>query len=356
MLNQYDIIFDLTSRPLSNTDRSRLLNDFAFEFGWRPSDRLDEPVVDDFSNAHLVVEHGLENTAVITFFKNSRRYTDLNHTEQHRLLSISYNNLVDWHVQVEFDKVTFVFNRTKPLKSFMHDISRDNLENLRGEAFEQLTGKRPNPNLRALDEALISTISDWKRVLSAELNSNVTNSAFSALFNAIIFTRAVEDHFRRTHRALNGNNGFEPHGTVLESWKEYASTNKKLSEFIKGSLDKILKEKTPNYLIDVNQLKVFDNLGQRTISALFSDFYKNKFAPYDYDFSLISKHALSRIYEHYASILQSKTLNNYHFSQVFQMKRKIKPTEAFIRRSLLRVSLRNTFKSRYPLSSSDELN
>src|SRR5439155_22517170 len=38
--------------------------------------------------------------------------------------------------------------------------------------------------------------------------------------------------------------------------------------------------------------------------SLFLDFYDNRFAPYRYDFSVISKHALSRIYEKYVATLR----------------------------------------------------
>jgi hypothetical protein len=44
-----------------------------------------------------------------------------------------------------------------------------------------------------LDDALIETISFWKRNLYAEMEENISNQQFSALFNAIIFTRAVEE-------------------------------------------------------------------------------------------------------------------------------------------------------------------
>lgn len=82
MQKEYNIIVELTSEPLRDSDRYRLLNDFASEFGWRPSDSLDEPSLRDFSNAHLVVEHGLENSAVITFFKQSMRFSDLDHAKK----------------------------------------------------------------------------------------------------------------------------------------------------------------------------------------------------------------------------------------------------------------------------------
>ena len=74
MQNQYDIIMQLTSKELLDIDRPRILNDFAYELGWQPSDRLAGLTVDDFANAHLVVEHGLENTAMITFLRSPRGF------------------------------------------------------------------------------------------------------------------------------------------------------------------------------------------------------------------------------------------------------------------------------------------
>lgn len=67
MLNAYDLIVRLTSQDLSLFDRTRMLTEFAYGFGWQPSDSLDDPTALEISNAHLVVEHGLENTAVISF-------------------------------------------------------------------------------------------------------------------------------------------------------------------------------------------------------------------------------------------------------------------------------------------------
>jgi hypothetical protein len=90
-------------------DRPRILNDFAYSFGWTPSDSLDIPSTRNFANAHLIVEHGLENQAVITFLQ--RPYKDINYEEKRQLLGISYNNLVDWHIQIEPDQILYVFNR-----------------------------------------------------------------------------------------------------------------------------------------------------------------------------------------------------------------------------------------------------
>ena len=54
-----------------------------------------------------------------------------------------------------------------------------------------------------------------------------------------------------------------------------------------------------------DSLQVFNDLDRETVLRLCLDFYDNRFATtYEYDFSLISKHALSRIYEHYVSVLR----------------------------------------------------
>src|SRR5436190_1605710 len=119
MLNLYSTVEQLTSSTLSPRASIRLLNDFAAELGWKPSDH-------------------------------------------------------------------FIYNRTDPptiVESRL--ISPDNLDSLRSEAFEQITGKRPNPNIPALDDALIKTISSWKRNLVAEMGEigqSALNEVYSALF------------------------------------------------------------------------------------------------------------------------------------------------------------------------------
>jgi hypothetical protein len=152
----YNTVVRLTSSAsmLPPAERAVILNDFAYNFGWTPSDVLEIPLTNDFATAHLIIEHGLENQAVITFLQ--RRYSDLSYEERRSLLNISYNNLVDWHIQIEADQISYIFNRCDPERIVdVRRISRDNLENLRSRAFEQISGKRQNPNLPALDDALI---------------------------------------------------------------------------------------------------------------------------------------------------------------------------------------------------------
>lgn len=302
MPSLYDIITQLTSSSLPDGERSRLLNDFAYHFGWTPSDSFEVSSLGEFANAHLVVEHGLENSAVISFLR--RRFSDLDFAEKRRLLNISYNNLVDWHIQIESDQIIYVFNRSDPERIVAtYRVSRDELDSLRSTAFEQISGKRQNPNLPALDDALIETISFWKRYLSAELEGSVSNRELSALFNAIIFVRAVEDNFRRIYTSSTKEP--LPIQALLEIGVTSDATQLVLRQIILKTLERFGQDDVPQYLVDEPLLRTFDRLEQQTITALFRDFYRIKYArPYEYDFSVMSKHALSRIYERYTNLLR----------------------------------------------------
>jgi hypothetical protein len=331
----YQTVMQLTSAAsvLLPIDRPRILNDFAYSFGWTPSDSLDIPSTRNFANAHLIVEHGLENQAVITFLQ--RPYKDINYEEKRQLLGISYNNLVDWHIQIESDQILYVFNRfdlgriveTRP-------ISRNNLENLRSRAFEEISEKRQNPNLPALDDALIDTISFWKRNLYSELGNSVSNRELSALFNAIIFTRAVEDNYRRLYSSRSEE--FSNSQALFENVVR-GGNQSSIRESIISTLNYFNQRDIPQYLIDESLLSAFDGLDGQTIQALIMDFYRIKYAkPYEYDFSLISKHALSRIYERYTSLLRIVESDQLSLFPLYRKKNLTKPMEVFI---LLNLSL-----------------
>jgi len=294
MKSAYELVIDLTSENLHEADVRRALRDFSHELGWSPSYNVVEPpFVDKMARAHLVVEHGLEPAAVLTFLSRSSPLERLQRSEQYRLFGLSYNNLVDWHLCIEWDKVSVYFNRTSPPKLVERgEISATNFDRLRNEAFDEIVGRRPSPNLPTLDQALIDTISWWKRILAAELGNDIPNESFSALFNSIILVRAIEDQ-----RRWLSNEATE---VLLDVTK---SDNATLRNAIETALLKLVGSDVPKYLFDERRLAVFDKLGLDMARDLYRDFYANRFAPYTYDFSVMSKHALSRIYEHYSSIL-----------------------------------------------------
>lgn len=299
MFSLYNIVTGLTTDAPTTEDKSILAQRFASELGWTPSYYLTPSDESEYVNMHLVVEHGLENTAIISFLK--RPYSDLSDINRRRLLNISYNNMVDWHIQVEQNKVLYIYNRYNPLDNIVseQDFKRDQYDKLRSEAFEKIIGLRPSPNIPALDDALIHTISFWKRNLSAELNNNVSNESLSLLFNSIIFLRALEDNLKRYQDSGSNSN------LLLEAWLDSNGKENFIEAIFRTALKKLNQENVPNYLIDFDGLKPFNKIDKQSFSYLLNDFYTNKHSSfYKYDFSIMSMHALSRIYEKYISILK----------------------------------------------------
>jgi methylase of polypeptide subunit release factors len=304
MVDQYELIQQLTSSPFSGTEQRRRLNDFAMGLGWRPSDQLALPGTEEFASGHLVVENGLQNSAVISFLRNPFRYPELDSLQQKKLLNASYNNLIDWHIAVDYDGASFVYNRVDPPRfySYRKQISRDRVSDLSSRVFDALSTDHPSPNVLALDTALIRTISLWKRQLFADIAS-LTNEHVSALFNAIILVRAFEDHFRKTAQ------------TPVPTLRERSLDNPQ------QSIVRLLAEAIGSYrlaippkLFDVSQLGPFEALAPAASRELVGDFYRNRYVGYfDYDFSIMSKHALSRIYEHYVSLLRVRETEQESF-------------------------------------------
>ena len=100
----YETVLRLTNPELPSSQRRIALREFALLNGWRPSDEMDDyPGTERIANGHLVVEHGLDNSAVISFLRADRPFSTLDRTDQNLLLCISYNNMVDWHVFPERD-------------------------------------------------------------------------------------------------------------------------------------------------------------------------------------------------------------------------------------------------------------
>jgi len=288
-----NVVWRLTDATLADDQRRELLRLYAHEHGWRPSDEITQyPGTEDFCNGHLLVEHGLNNTAVITFLHARYPFGRLSWQDQHLLLSISYNNLVDWHLFPDQQGILRIYNRTRPFAP--HYVSLQEDPNAwRAEAFEQVAGKRPNPNVPSLDDALINTVSYWKKLLASDLALVDSPGPIAELFNAVFFVRALEDDRRRAnpnHRKL-----------LLDVLGSEAST---VWATIEQSLQRLHSVPLPTDLLDIASLKLFDKLDEETARQLFSNFYENRFAPYSYDFLLMSKHALSRIYEHYISALK----------------------------------------------------
>jgi methylase of polypeptide subunit release factors len=146
----------------------------------------------------------------------------------------------------------------------------------------------------ALDTALIRTISLWKRQLSTEVKS-AGNEEISALFNSVILVRALEDYHSKI--APNGPQSLRQRCQEVES--------PSLVYLLVDAVRALTNSKLPIELFDPQRIEVFDSLDAPTVRELVEDFYRNRYEPYfGYDFAMMSKHALSRIYEHYVSLLR----------------------------------------------------
>ncbi|MDD5010643.1 MAG: N-6 DNA methylase [Phycisphaerae bacterium] len=293
MDNGSKTIKELIEPNLSTSSQRPLLRKFAQENGWIPSFDIDYPFSKTLANGHLVVEHGLDTTAVITFLKRDNQFSYLSPQQQLGLVSISYNNLVDWHLFPDLYGLTIVNNRAQPLTPKYISLPENN-NAWRIETFEKEARAIYPTNIKSLDEVLVDTLLFWKRVLASELGKNITNETISALFNCIIFIRALEDQLR--WKDLNTGR------VLIDTWKTLRG-GKTLLNCLKQCFRK-LNTGFPKFLLQEKVLEFFDSLSVETTEQLLEDFYKHKLIPYQYDFSLISKHALSKISEHYVGILQ----------------------------------------------------
>ena len=61
--------------------------------------------------------------------------------------------------------------------------------------------------------------------------------------------------------------------------------------------------KIPKYVVKKEKLEVFNNLPSYDFRRIFNSFYENENNRFKYDFSIITKQALSRIYQKYVSLL-----------------------------------------------------
>src|SRR5258706_9616999 len=300
MLDHFTLVQQLTAAVI-NGDQKRQVNDFAAELGWRPSDRLELPSSREFSNSHLIVEHGLEYTAVISFLLHPYRFIDLNPSQQKVLVNASYNNLIDWNISVDYEFVTFIYNRYRPpeFHTVSEPLTRSGIAVLQSANFRRLTSLHPMPDIPALDRAVIDTISIWKRKLGGEL-PGISNSALSALFNAILFVRAAEDQRRYLHNELSP--------PLLPQIASSLTGNAplRLREVLRNAMESLKIGDLPTGLVEFDALGAFDDIDSSLSTELLDDFYRNRFARYyEFDFSLMSKHGLSKIYEHYVSVLRT---------------------------------------------------
>jgi len=270
-------------------DRAKSL---AKHLGWYPSDIVANKKKDCIATGHLFVEHGLNNPAVISFIDNRKinEFEEIKHIKA--ILGTSYNNLIDYHIIINSNVIGTYHNRISFDKNIIYSQRLDNYEEaLSSDYFcSRIEKQIIRANIPSLDDQLIDTISRWKRILYSELNGKITNDEISNFFNSIIFTRAYEDSLfkEKSERIL---------------LKSLNSDKNKFSDILLLSLEKLKIEQFPEQVINKDLFTHIDKLDKLILNNIFKDFYSSRNIPYEYDFSIISKYALSRIYERYVSVL-----------------------------------------------------
>lgn len=291
-----------------NGERVRAIRNFAHDLEWTPSYDLERISEFQAVSNHLVVEHGLENSAVITFLRTPGEFSDLGDDVIRSLLELSYNNLVDWHIFASATQVAYLNNLAQERVSKEFKLTSSNIfDCLSATRFtEAIAAVSPKSTVLPCDELLIQTISRWKRLLKADL-SHVDNTQLSSLFNALILVRGCEDRLtlysagyrQRLSEALAARPGQQINLIdILSDALHACDVSEPISTFVK-----------------IENLAPFKNLDRATTQNLIDDFYRPSQAPYRLNFALMSKHALSRIYEKYIAMLEYdlEGTNQYSF-------------------------------------------
>src|ERR1039458_2820415 len=134
---------------------------------------------------HLVVEPGLENSATISFLTGQNRAADLGPAQLRALLTISYNNLIEWHIFVSERDVRWVNNlvdrRDVDTSDRLYPLNgRDFSKYLSASHLDELTSTNGlRRSLKACDDAVIDVVSLWRRLLKGDYPS-LTNRNISA--------------------------------------------------------------------------------------------------------------------------------------------------------------------------------
>jgi hypothetical protein len=123
---------------------------------------------------YMIVEHGLENAAAISFLRRPSRSFDLRADELRSLLTISYNNLIEWHLFLSTDDARLINNladrNNSPVADLRIQVTEEGLSST--VSFPGLSrlpqdSYFPRP-IKPCDGTLIATIGRWKSLIKAD--------------------------------------------------------------------------------------------------------------------------------------------------------------------------------------------
>lgn len=307
MTSVYEDLVLITEVETPPEARRVAMRSFAEQLHWTPSYEFTATLGVAGAADHVVVEHGLANSAVISFLRAPLLASDLDRAQLRSLLSISYNNLVEWHIFVSQRDVRRINNLAEPALDPLGDrISllspSDFTQQLSAEAVEGLPRfEAVRRTLRSCDDALIQVIGRWKRLLKADY-PQADNPSLSTLFNGLIFVRGCED--RRLELVARGDR------SLLSILASASADTVDMQALLEEALRRTGVQGELGQYINLGRLAPFRELDKATALNLCRDFYSPRDAAYDFNFALMSKHALSRIYERYVSLLRPDEAND----------------------------------------------
>lgn len=298
MTELFTVLTKATDPTAPQRHRHIFINEFAEQLNWKPSYVLDDFRASDLHASHLIVEHGLEHTSVLSFLHGHPSVRSLSSLETNHLLEASYNNLISNHILIGQDGAACISNLQKfGAKTFL-DFSNQGIDSLERSKTSKLFTTGEKDYFLNCDDALIKTISTWKRLLFAELEENISMNQISIIFNSIFFIRAIEDY-----RELS-------FGPQRQSFYEYVasahSDTANIGNLITAYYQLLDPHDNLSEVLDTQQLLDIPEIGHFFATNLIKDFYKGQLAPYKFNFAFMSKHALSRIYERYVTIFADK--------------------------------------------------
>jgi hypothetical protein len=175
MTDTYDNLMRIVSASTPKEQRLPAIRDFAIALDWTPSYEFHGSFGAAISEDHLVVEHGLENSAIISFLKAPIETRDLDLTQIRSLLTISFNNLIEWHLFVSDSQVRFINNLSGTYDGEVFSLTRTNYqEHLSARFFERFSSvKAIKRSYQSCDDMLIQVLSRWKRLLKADYGAAV---------------------------------------------------------------------------------------------------------------------------------------------------------------------------------------
>ena len=230
---------------------------------------------------------------MLSFLPAGQELSNLHPEERRNILGLSYNSLVDWHLWIDQSNVQCFYNRVAdPVPTYERSFSQYDQTALTKRIFDEAVGNVPRPDFLTLDGALFDTVTTWREILHRELQ--VGPVAISALFNAIILARAVEDFQRRL-------GSFPPQASLMD---RLTASSETVSHAIQQLVLDLTGRPISSILFNKPALELFDSLSRQSRVDLAEAFYRHRAVPYDYDFSVMSKYALSKIYERYVALMR----------------------------------------------------